>query len=173
MGGAYRQALQDMMDEINSRYIVKLLTNAPDPNEGHEHELLLNTFAVDEPRILLLKHVGSLLAFSFLSRNPFSVDFSPVFWKLLLSYELTKEDILLVDKKKFNDINNDARFYGKDGETALKQEVENYFSKYQKQIQAIRVGMDAVLDGKLDSIAYLPLDFIITRTCGMASYTVK
>ena len=33
--------------------------------------------------------------------------------------------------------------------------------------------MDAVLNGKLDSMAYLPLDFIIIRVQGAATYSVE
>ena len=33
--------------------------------------------------------------------------------------------------------------------------------------------MDAVLNGKLDSMAYLPLDFIITRIQGAATYSIE
>jgi len=45
--------------------------------------------------------------------------------------------------------------------------------KYKVQTTAIRSGMDAVLDGRLDVIAYLPITTIKNRICGQRSYTRK
>ena len=46
-------------------------------------------------------------------------------------------------------------------ESELEERVQNYFSKAQKQITAIQRGMDAVLQGKFSSLAYVPLDQFI------------
>ena len=39
----------------------------------------------------------------------------------------------------------------------LDRALEEYFKVYQEQIKAIRLGMNEVLDERLDVIAYLPL----------------
>ena len=80
MGGGYRAALTDMMEELNAHTVVNLLTPPPDP-EKSTTDLVINQFAVDEQREILYKYIGAIMAFSFLTKQPFTVDFSPVIWK--------------------------------------------------------------------------------------------
>ena len=92
-GGGYRALLNDMMSEINDRQVVKLLSSPPCPSAGNEDQLVINQFAQDEDSMNLYKYMGALFAFSFLSEQPFGVDFSKAFWRQLLSYQLIKEDV--------------------------------------------------------------------------------
>ena len=165
MGGGYRAALTDMMEELNAHTVVNLLTPPPDP-EKSTTDLVINQFAVDEQREILYKYIGAIMAFSFLTKQPFTVDFSPVIWKQLFSYKLTLEDIKKIDKTRFVELSSQFNYRG-ESSPAIDKEVERYFSKYKKQVQAIKIGMEAVFVGKLDSIAYLPLEFISQRIQGL------
>ena len=69
-----------MMEELNTHKIVNLLCPPPDP-EKSTTDLIINQFAVDESRENLYRYLGAIMAFSFLTRQPFTVDFSPVIWK--------------------------------------------------------------------------------------------
>ena len=138
-GGGYRALLNDMMTEINDRQVVKLLSSPPCPSVGNEDQLVINQFAQDEDSMNLYKYMGALFAFSFLSEQPFGVDFSKAFWRQLLSYQLTKEDVQMIDTQKFNDL---EQAYGEDSEDTSEQAekkkqayqiaINLYFSKYQR-----------------------------------------
>jgi len=106
VGGGYRAALTDMMEELNSHGVVNLLSPPPDPENPKTTDLIINQFAVDEDRENLYRYMGAIMAFSFLTKQPFTVDFSPVIWKQLFSYKLTMEDIKKVDKTRFTQLSD-------------------------------------------------------------------
>lgn len=90
-------------------------------------------------------------------------------WKQIIGDELTLADIKEVDVSTYAKLHDHF-----EGDTVnSRAEVQKYFSKYNYQTSAIRSGMDAVLAGKLDVIAYLPVAIIRDRICGSKSYTAE
>ena len=60
-----------------------------------------------------------------------------------------------------------------DDNPKLQQEIATYFAKFERQTRAIREGMNKVFGGKLDVIAYLPLEYIQERICGRPSFQIE
>ena len=55
----------------------------------------------------------------------------------------------------------------------LEKAVKSYFAKYNPQVKAINEGMNEVLKGKLNVIAYLPLSNFEERICGRPTVEIE
>ena len=115
----------------------------------------------------LFFYMGGLLAFSFLCRQPFSLDFADPVWKQIIGEKLSLKDVVHVDRDKYLELSNIV------DEREQTKAVAQYFSKFKANTDLIRKGMDEVLDGKLDVIAYLPFKDIKKRISGRKTYTWK
>ena len=80
---------------------------------------------------------------------------------MVLGDKLTLADLLQIDESKYHELQGMYPSPDEDDLDApnppLDRALEEYFQVYQEQTNAIRCGMNEVLDGKLDVIAYLPL----------------
>ena len=127
-GGAYRAVLTDIMEELKEGDTVDCLKRLPGENEIY----ILND-RVDDENYDSFTFIGGLLAFSFLTRQPFSVDLADPVWKQVIGDKLLMEDMLVVDEAKYHDL--EARYprdeNGRFAENELRDKaIKEYFEKY-------------------------------------------
>ena len=94
-GGAYRAVLSDIMDELKTGRDVDCFKKTP---SGDSYTL--NDIVNDQSH-KNFTFIGGLLAFSFLSRQPFSIDLADPVWKQIFGDKLTMDDLLIVDEAKY------------------------------------------------------------------------
>lgn len=108
----------------------------------------------------MFTYLGALLAFSFLTMKPFSIDLDTAVWKQIMGHKMDQDDLELYEIVEEGCIDIEGR-------------VQNYFAKFSKQVKAIQEGMDAVLSCRFDGLAYLPLEEIRLRICGKETYDIN
>lgn len=172
-GGAYRNVLTDAFEELKGSldYLkrvenVETATNCYIVNEK-QHD--------DDERVF--NFIGGLMAFSFLTRQPFGIDLANLVWKQVMGSEIEMEDVRQFDPATYCEIDKEypLEVDGEDRDAsreARKRAIERKFAKFQKKCGYIREGMNIVLDNKIDVVAYLPLEDIRTRVCGRATFEV-
>lgn len=94
-------------------------------------------------------------------------------WKQIIGDKILKEDLRTIDEPFY--IQLGEKYQPEEGKTdddiiKVQQEIASYFAKFERQTKAIREGMNKVFGGKLDVIAYLPLEYIQLRICGRPSF---
>ena len=163
VSGGYRQILTDIMEELKSEEVPLLKKSA----QGEGTQVLNEN--TDEEHFKLFIYLGALLAFSFLTMQPFSIDLEEAVWKQIFGHKLDQNDLEKFDQTAAYNLLD----YSESADAKLNEiKVQNYFAKFSKQVSKIRLGMDTVLDGKLDTFAYLPLGEIEHRICGRPTYQI-
>ena len=129
-GGAYRSVMSDVIDELQDEDKVKCLKKSPDSPQGLQTFLLNEKSDEDDDLFICL---GGLLAFSFLTGQPFGVEMAPVVWKQIVSDKIDIEDLKNIDRNTYirlrdqypmNEDNPDEE------NVELDRAVKTYFSKF-------------------------------------------
>ena len=184
-GGGYRTVMQEIIEELEAGEQIKAIVKCPTMAEGSTSQrFMLNEHSPEDEDDTFIC-IGAFLAFSFMTRQPFGLELSKAVWKQIVGDKIERKEIYEIDPRFYQAL--DYRFplpVGKledgtvvklplQGEDLIKydEEVEKYFDKFRRQVEAIRKGMSHVLDGKLDVIAYLPVEEIMARVEGQSSYT--
>lgn len=151
---------------------VNCLKRSPGIPANAPQTFMLNEKANEEDDDLY-QYIGAFLAFSFLTKQPFSLDLANAVWKQIIGDKILKEDLRNIDEPFYLQLGE--KYQPEEGKTdddipKVQQEIASYFAKFERQTKAIREGMNKVFGGKLDVIAYLPLEYIQLRICGRPSF---
>ena len=118
--------------------------------------------------------LGALLAFAFLSGQCFGIQVAQSVWKQILGDKLLIQDVLEVDEQAYLLLSSQNPSDESGAENPkLDKAVNSYFAKYKPQVEAIKKGMNEVLKGKLNVIAYLPLSNFEERICGRPTVEIE
>ena len=160
--------LEELIDTSDNRK-VKCLKPSPDIPEGVIETLILNEEASEVADSDFFKCLGAFFAFSFLTGQSFGVELAPAVWKQIVGDKILIEDLMKIDQSAYHRLI--AQF--PNGGPELDKAVSMYFDQTREQVESIRKGMDLVLGGKLNAIAYMPLKNFSERINGMPDFKIE